>query len=219
MISVSNLSVSAGAFSVSNVSFEIPTGQFAALMGKTGAGKTTLLECICGLRPATSGTVRLNGQDVTHAHPADRQIGYVPQEGALFQTMSVFDNVGFALEIRKWKRADVKERVHELASFLGIKHLLDRRPLGLSGGEQQRVALGRALAFRPSVLCLDEPLSALDDETREDMYKLLARVREQTNVTTLHITHSEQEAAELADIVIRLDSGAIVNGEAQPKRD
>ncbi len=209
MISVSNLSATAGEFSISNVSFEIATGKFAAMMGRTGAGKTTILECICGLRSATGGTIRLDDRDVTNAHPAVRNIGYVPQEGALFQTMSVFDNVAFSLEIRNWNRAQIKTRVNELADFLGITPLLPRKPVGLSGGEKQRVALGRALAFKPSVLCMDEPLSALDDATRDDMYELLLNVRQQTNVTVLHITHSEQEATTLADLVLRLEAGTV----------
>lgn len=207
MISVSNLSASAGDFRVTNISFEVPTGQFAAMMGRTGAGKTTILECICGLRKPDSGTVKLNGKDVTNLHPADRNIGYVPQEGALFTTMTVFDNMAFALEVRKWKRKQIHDRVNELADFLGITKLLPRKPIGLSGGEKQRVSLGRALAFRPSVLCLDEPLSALDDATRAEMYELLLNVREQTNVTALHITHSELEATTLAGLVVRLGDG------------
>jgi ABC-type sugar transport system ATPase subunit len=212
MISVSNLSASAGDFSISDVTFEVPTGQFAALMGKTGTGKTTILECICGLRSPTNGTISLSGTDVTRFHPADRNIGYVPQDGALFTTMSVGDNIAFALRVRKWKAADVRRRVDELAKFLNVSHLLTRSPVGLSGGEQQRVALGRALAFRPAVLCLDEPLSALDDATRDEMYQLLARVRSETNVTTLHVTHSQQEATTLADVVMRLVDGEVVVG-------
>ncbi|MFK7820132.1 MAG: ATP-binding cassette domain-containing protein [Planctomycetaceae bacterium] len=210
MISVSNLCASAGDFTINDISFEVPEGQFAALMGKTGTGKTTILECISGLRAPQSGTIELSGTDVTRFHPADRNIGYVPQDGALFTTMTVFDNIAFALRVRRWEASKLKSRVNELAEFLGVSHLLKRSPIGLSGGEKQRVALGRALAFRPAILCLDEPLSALDDGTREDMYQLLARVRSETRVTTLHVTHSEQEATKLADVVIRLVDGKAV---------
>ena len=128
----------------------------------------------------------------------------------MFTTMTVFDNLAFALDVRKWKQAQIKQRVNELAEFLGITKLLPRKPIGLSGGEKQRVSLGRALAFRPSILCLDEPLSALDDATRADMYELLINVRKQTKVTALHITHSEQEAATLAELVIRLADGQAI---------
>jgi len=210
MISASNLDIQSGDFSLSGVSFEVAQGQYAALMGRTGSGKTTLLESICGLRRISAGSISLGGHDVTHSHPADRNIGYVPQEGALFGTMSVHDNIAFALDVRKWAGPERNARVKELAEFLGITHLLSRKPSGLSGGERQRVALGRALAFRPAVLCMDEPLSALDDATRASMYKLLRSVREQTNVTVLHVTHSEAEAQALADVVLRLENGAIV---------
>lgn len=209
MISVSNLCVRSGEFTLSNVSFKVASGQYATLMGKTGSGKTTLLESICGLRPVSSGTVKLGAHDVTHSHPADRNIGYVPQEGALFVTMSVRDNIAFALDVRRWSRTDRDSRVDELAEFLGITHLLSRRPTGLSGGERQRVALGRALAFKPTILCMDEPLSALDDSTRASMYELLRNVCQQTSVTVLHVTHSEAEAEALANVVLRLDGGAV----------
>lgn len=209
MISVSNLAVRAGDFQISGISFEVPTGAWAALMGQTGTGKTTIMESICGLRSLTAGTIHIHDRNVTGAHPADREIGYVPQEGALFLTMSVFDNLAFALQVRKWTRPRVRERVDELAEFLKIEHLLDRNPRGLSGGEKQRVALGRALAFRPAVLCLDEPLSALDDATRAAMYELLGDIRQQTGVTTLHITHSEREADALASTILRLKNGEV----------
>ncbi len=210
MISAKQLTVRSGDFTLSNVSFEVASGQYAALMGRTGSGKTTLLESICGLRSIVSGAIVLGDVDVTNAHPADRNIGYVPQEGALFWTMSVRDNMAFALDVRNWSHSDRDARVNELAQFLEITHLLDRRPAGLSGGERQRVALGRALAFSPSVLCMDEPLSALDDQTRATMYELLRSVREKTNVTVLHVTHSEGEAKALADVVLRLENGAVV---------
>ena len=127
----------------------------------------------------------------------------------MFHTMRVRDQVGFALTIRKWPKARIKERVDELAELLGIGHLLDRAPMGLSGGEKQRVALGRALAFRPENLCLDEPLSALDHETREEMSDLLERIKKRTGVTTLHITHSRNEAFRLADKVFVFRDGRI----------
>ncbi len=215
MISVSQLAAHAGSFSISGITFEVPTGQYAAVMGRTGVGKTTLLECICGLRRVSAGRIELDGRDVTHAHPADRNIGFVPQDGALFETMSVFENLAFSLDVRRWPREAIRRRVAELADFLKITHLLSRRPPGLSGGEKQRVALGRALAFRPQVLCLDEPLSALDEATRAEMYALLADVRQETGVTTLHITHNAAECEALADIVLHVADGCVTTASTR----
>lgn len=209
MIAVENLSVAAGAFRLDGVSFEIPAGRYGVLMGKTGCGKTTILETICGLKPAASGSIRLMGDDVTGAKPAERNIGFVPQDGALFMTMNVRENVGFALRVRGWKRDRIDARVEELAELLAVTHLLGRMPTGLSGGEQQRVALGRALACHPGILCLDEPLSALDDDTRKSMIGLLKDVQRKTGVTALHITHNRVEAEQLADTFMRIEDGKL----------
>lgn len=178
-------------------------------MGRTGSGKTTLLEAICGLKPVRSGRVLLCGRDVTRLKPADRNVGYVPQDLALFPTMTVREHLTFALGLRGWDGNAIARRVDELTRLLGIAHLLDRRPAGLSGGESQRVALGRALAYNPPVLLLDEPLSALDDETRAEMYALLRSVQRETGVTTLHVTHSGAEARALADHLLVLREGAV----------
>jgi len=209
VISVQNLSVTLGRFALRNLSFEIPTGSYGVLMGKTGSGKTTIVECLCGLRPVHSGRLVVGNRDVVGLKPGERGIGYVPQDGALFTTMSVYDHLTFPLHIRHWDAAAMKARVEELADLLGIVPLLDRKPDGLSGGEVQRVALGRALAFRPAVLCLDEPLGALDDETHEEMCQLLELVRRQTGVTALHITHSQREMERLADCLFVLKDGAV----------
>ena len=209
MITVDHLTVRVGAFALENVGFEVPTGQYAVLMGRTGAGKTTLLEALCGLKTVTGGTIRLNGRDVTRLKPAERGIGYVPQDRALFQTMTVREHLAFALRIQKVGRQVIQQNVAELSRLLGIEHLLDRRPPGLSGGEAQRVALGRALSARPGVLCLDEPLSALDDETRREMYELLENVRQSTSVTILHVTHNLDEAEQLADRIFLLRNGKV----------
>jgi len=202
MIRVEKLSVRAGDFALDDISFEVPTGAYGLLMGRTGSGKTTILESLCGLRTVTAGRIVLMGEDVTKRKPAERGIGFVPQDAALFSTMRVRNQIGFALTIRKWSRRQIDGRVTELAELLGIGHLLDRRPVGLSGGEQQRVALGRALAAKPGVLCLDEPLSSLDDASREEMCSLLRSVRERTGVTTLHISHSKTDARLLADVLL-----------------
>lgn len=209
MISLDKLSIVQGSFRLSNVSFEVAEGQYAVLMGRTGCGKTTLLEAICGLRRVQSGRVILTGRDVTALRPAARGLGYVPQDGALFSTMTVARHLAFALEIRRQSRAAIAARVDEMAELLEIKHLLDRYPERLSGGERQRVALGRALSFRPAVLLLDEPLSALDDETRHHMYEVLGRIRRHARVTVLHITHNHEDASRLADRILRLENGCV----------
>jgi ABC-type sugar transport system ATPase subunit len=209
MIRVDQLTVRAGAFALREIAFEVQTGQHAFLMGKTGTGKTTLVEALCGLRRCEGGTIHLMGQEVTAWPPAQRGIGLVPQDAALFPHLTVRGHLSFALEIRKWPRERIETRVKELAASLELGPLLERRPQGLSGGEAQRVALGRALAFHPGVLCLDEPHSALDEETRAEMGDLLRRVRAETGVTILHITHNRSEAERLADRVLWLRDGAI----------
>lgn len=209
MISIRNLSIRAGAFSLSGIELEVGGGQYAVLMGKTGCGKTTLLEALCGLRPVLGGRIALGGRDVTRLKPAERGIGYVPQDRCLFQTMSVRENLAFALTVRKWSRKRIEARVEELAELLSISHLLSRHPHGLSGGEAQRVALGRALAFEPAILCLDEPLSALDAATRQEMHQLLLALKARSGITILHVTHDWNEAVKLADRVFLIKDGGI----------
>jgi len=209
VIRVQDLRVRAGRFELAGINLEIPTGACAVLMGKTGSGKTTLLEAICGLRRVVGGSIWLDEAEVTHLDPARRGIGYVPQDRALFQTMTVEENLAFGLRIRRWPDADIRRAVGELAEMLGVAALLGRRPPGLSGGESQRVALGRALAIRPGFLCLDEPLSALDEDTREGMYQLLESIRRQTGVTILHVTHHPGEAERLASRIYLLRDGRV----------
>jgi ABC-type sugar transport system ATPase subunit len=204
MIAVEGLAIRAGSFALDNLTFQVAAGKYAVLMGKTGSGKTTILEAICGLRHVHAGRICLMGQDVTDLPPADRGVGYVPQDLALFRTMTVHEHLAFPLVIRRWQRKAIEDRVAELAELLGLAHLVQRKPAGLSGGESQRVALGRALAFHPGVLLLDEPLSALDEETRSEMCRLLRSVQQQTGVTLLHVTHNVAEARRLADQVLVL---------------
>ncbi len=209
MIRLENISWRAGTFHLENVSFEIPAGKYAVLMGPTGGGKTSLLEIICGLRQPASGRVWLGTRDVTDEPPGTRGIGYVPQDGAMFPTMNVREQIGFALSIRHRPNSEIESRVSELAEHLGVKHLLNRLPQFLSGGERQRVALGRALAAKPEVVVLDEPLSAIDEELREELSELLKRVQKELGFTALHITHSRREAAQLADVQFRLEAGRV----------
>ncbi len=209
MIRLDNLSIRSGGFSLSGVSLTVAEGTYAALMGGTGQGKTTILEAICGLRKVIGGRVLLGGIDMTRRKPADRGVGYVPQDLGLFPMMSVRGHLEFALRVRRSSPALIKERVAELAGLLGIEQLLERHVRHLSGGEAQRVALGRALSFRPRVLLLDEPLNALDETTRDRLCELLRTVQKQSGLATLHITHSRVEARQLADKLLVLSAGRL----------
>jgi ABC-type sugar transport system ATPase subunit len=209
MIALEQISIRAGAFVLNDISLAVPGGAYGVLMGPTGCGKTTLVEIICGLRRATSGRVLINNIDVTREVPGNRGVGYIPQDGALFPTLTVRQQLGFALRIRCRPRAEIEQRVSELAGHLGITHLLDRQPTGLSGGERQRVALGRALAARPAVLLLDEPLSALDESMRADMRDLLKSVQREPGVCVLHVTHDRSEASELADVLFVMNENQV----------
>jgi molybdate/tungstate transport system ATP-binding protein len=154
MIDVDGLCLQQGAFRLAGVTLHIPEGRYSILMGKTGCGKTTILEAIAGLRSITAGRITLKDRNVTYLTPAERDVGYVPQDGALFRTMTVRDNLAFALTIRNVALPKIHARVEQLADWLQIRHLLDRRAVGLSGGETQRIALGRALANHPPVLLI-----------------------------------------------------------------
>ncbi len=209
MIRVQQLDVCVGAFSLNNISFEIASGEYAVLMGRTGSGKTTLLETICGLRLIAAGRISLNGRDITKLRPGQRGIGYVPQDRALFMTMTVRENLGFGLRVRGDCTSAIETRVDKLAELLGLTLLVNRKPQDLSGGEAQRVALGRALAVEPRVLCLDEPLSALDDETRAEMHALLRAIHAETHATILHVTHHVADAQQLATRLLRLNNSAV----------
>jgi molybdate/tungstate transport system ATP-binding protein len=209
MITVEKLSIRQGDFELVDIGLELGEGEYGVLMGRSGCGKTTVLEAICGLRGIESGRILLGGQDVTHLPPADRGIGYVPQDGALFPGIKVWEQLAFSMLVRKLPQAEIESRVKELASNLGIKHLLQRFPDGLSGGETQRVALGRALSIKPRFLCMDEPLSALDEDILEEICELFTKTLKKENVTALHITHSKTEASRLGDVVFHLDGGML----------
>ena len=209
MIALKNISLKQGSFELSGVNLTLAAGEYGVLMGRSGCGKTTILEAVCGLRAITSGSIRLADVEVAGLPPAERGVGYVPQDRALFPTMIVREQLAFALVLRKQPQTQIAARVNELAKLLGITQLLDRAPDKLSGGEAQRVALGRALAHRPAVLCLDEPLAALDEELHEEMCRLLEHVHRETGVTILHITHSPSEAKRLAGCHFRMENGKV----------
>lgn len=209
MIAVEGLTLAQGDFRLRDVALAVPRGCYAVLMGQTGSGKTTLLEALAGLRTVSAGRLSVGGRDVTHLPPAARDVGYVPQDGALFRTMTVADNLAFGLLLRRVPLKLIGARVAQLASWLRVEHLLKRRAVGLSGGETQRVALGRALAYGPPVLLMDEPLSSLDEETREHLIGLLRGIRRRGAVTVLHVSHSRYEAEQLGDLVLRLHEGRV----------
>ena len=210
MIEVRKLQIRFPAFSLVDLCFDVPRNAYCTLMGPTGSGKTSILEVICGLRKARGGTIRVAGRDITGVKPGERNIGYVPQDGALFPTMSVRQQIEFGMRLRRWSAAEMSQRIDELTELLGIGHLLARKPQGLSGGERQRVALGRAIAFRPRVLCMDEPLSALDEATRERTHELLKCLHQSEQATVLHVTHSSHESRVLATHPLCLENGKIV---------
>ena len=210
MLRIDNISIRQDAFSLNEISFKIRKSEYVILMGKTGCGKTTVMEAICGLKKITAGAILLDDLDISKLKPSERSIGYVPQDGALFSSMDIYSNLSFALRIRKWKKLKIDERVKELADLLGISHLLNRNITGLSGGERQRIALGRGLAFYPDFLCLDEPLSALDEPTRDEMYLLLQKLKSELKITALHVSHSTNDAEILADRIIKIEDSKIV---------
>ena len=209
MISLQNISIKLGQFTLENVSLEIPESKYGVLMGSSGSGKTTIVESICGLKKIKSGKIILDGIDVTNFRPGDRHLGYVPQEGVLFSTMTVKEQIAFGPIVRGWKKPAAFERAEELADSLEIEHLLSRKPAGLSGGESQRVALARALASKPNLVCLDEPLSSLDEDNREKACSLIKKLHQQENFTVLHITHSASEATLMGDHVFRISEGKL----------
>jgi molybdate/tungstate transport system ATP-binding protein len=209
MIRLEDIAWHAPAFRLDDVSFSVPAEKYAVLMGKTGTGKTTLLEIICGLRRPESGRVLLGERDVTGEAPGSRGLGYVPQDGALFPTMTVRRQIGFGLRMKGTPPSKIAEVVGQLAGELGIAHLLERKPAGLSGGEKQRVALARALALQPRVLLLDEPLASVDEETQDDLIGLLKRTQREHRITVLHVTHSRREAGLLGEVRLNLEGGQV----------
>lgn len=219
MIELRGVEIAAGDFRLADVQFQVNSGEYAVLMGKTGAGKSSLVEAICGLRSLVRGQIFLDHQDVTLLPPAKRNIGYVPQDLALFESMTVEAHLRFAPRIRGCKSAWIKDKVQHLAGALGIEGLLRRRIHRLSGGEAQRVALGRALSFEPKLLILDEPLTALDEGMREEMHELLRTICQQTGVTTLHITHSRSEAIALATQWLVLEQGRVKQLACPPQSE
>ncbi|MFO0864631.1 MAG: TOBE-like domain-containing protein [Gemmataceae bacterium] len=191
------------------VSVKVPTGSLCALLGPSGSGKTTLLRILAGLEHPDSGAVYTHGKEMTHINARERDMGFVFQHYALFRHMSVFDNVGFPLKIRGWSAAKIAERVRELLHLVRLDGLEKRLPAMLSGGQRQRVALARALAAEPKVLLLDEPFGALDAKVRQELRTWLRRFHKEIAVTTILVTHDQEEAFEVADEVVVMRQGRI----------
>ena len=205
MLNVSNLSVAFdNTVIVDNISFTVPTGETLAITGPSGIGKTTLLHAVCGIIRTTHGTIHIDNTDISSLPAHKRGIGLVSQTGDLFPTMTVSQNIEFGLRIAKRSKTDRTTRVHELLEMVNLAHLAHRNVAELSGGEARRIALARALAPRPQVLLLDEPLSGLDQETHDSLILDLARVLKQTATTAVLVTHDQSEAAILATSIIQL---------------
>jgi sulfate transport system ATP-binding protein len=209
-ITVERVTKSFGTFvALNEVSLEVPDGALLALLGPSGSGKTTLLRIIAGLDTADSGTVRYHDEDVTHAPVTERNVGFVFQHYALFRHMSVFENVAFGLRVRNVPRALVRERVLELLRLVQLEGYERSLPAQLSGGQRQRIALARALAAEPKVLLLDEPFGALDARVRQELRQWLRRLHDELHVTSVFVTHDQEEAFEVADRVVIMNHGVI----------
>jgi len=204
----------AGKAVVHDVDVTVEDGEFCAMLGPSGSGKTTLLQLIAGLSPLDGGRILLGGIDVSDRRPERRNIGIVFQSYALFPHLSVAENVAYGLRARKVAHADQKERVDAMLGLVGLRSFHARRPAELSGGQRQRVALARALVIQPDLLLLDEPLSALDRKIRGEMQDELARIHQETGLTTVMVTHDQEEALDLADKVILLKDGRVQQDES-----
>jgi sulfate transport system ATP-binding protein len=209
-ITVQNVHKRYGRFAaLDGVSVEAPSGGLLALLGPSGSGKTTLLRVIAGLEPPDSGTILFQDDDITAQSARDRNVGFVFQHYALFRHMTVFENVAFGLRVRKWPDARVRDRVHELLRLIRLEELGGRYPSQLSGGQRQRVALARALAPAPKILLLDEPFGALDTQVRQELRTALRRLHDELHVTSIFVTHDQEEAFEVADQVVLMNHGRV----------
>jgi sulfate transport system ATP-binding protein len=209
-IDVNSVSKRFGEFTaLEDVTLSVAEGSLTALLGPSGSGKSTLLRIVAGLEDPDSGTISIDGADVTAARPQNRGIGFVFQHYAAFTHMTVWQNVAFGLKIRKHPKPQVRERVDELLALVGLTKWADQRPDQLSGGQRQRMALARALAVEPRVLLLDEPFGALDANVRAELRRWLRRLHDEQGVTTVLVTHDQEEAMEVADTIAVMNAGRI----------
>mgnify|MGYP006279874327 FL=1 len=213
-IELEEVSFRIGDFALQDLSLSVRQGEYFVLTGPNGAGKTVLLKLIAGLHLPEAGRIRIGGKRVDTVPPWKRNIGYVPQEGVLFPRRNVSENIRFGLEVRRDGRDHMDEAVAEMAEVMGIRHLLERVPAGLSGGERQKVSLARALIVRPAVLLLDEPVSAIDEDTRDALCRQLRDVQRRFNVTTIHVSHNRRETGLVADRVGVIEGGVLQEVEA-----
>jgi molybdopterin-binding protein len=209
MIAIKNLKVNLGDFLLHNMNLDIRPGEYFIVLGPTGAGKTVLLESIAGLHPVLEGEVWIGDREITDLSPEKREIGIVYQDQALFPHLSVEKNIAFGLKMRRCPKNEAKAKIEAIVEVVGISHLLKRSPVTLSGGEKQKVALARALVTEPKVLLLDEPLSALDPETRERMQEELRQIHRRIGLIVIHVTHDFEEAIALGHRVAVLNDGCI----------
>lgn len=209
-VSLTDLTLAYGdTVAVPNLNLDIREGELIALLGPSGCGKTTTMRAIAGLMPAAAGSISIDGRDVTRVAANKRGIGLVFQSYALFPHLSAFENVAFGLRLKKMPQAEITARTEQGLSTVGLSHLADRKPVEMSGGQQQRLALARSLVMEPSVLLLDEPLSNLDARLRLEMRNELQRVQRQTGVTMVFVTHDQSEALALADRIVLMRDGVI----------
>lgn len=213
-IEIRNIHKQFGDFqALGDVSLDIQSGELVALLGPSGCGKTTLLRIIAGLETPDHGSILFSGEDTTDVHVRERQVGFVFQHYALFRHMTVFDNVAFGLRMKprhlRPSEAQIKAKVHELLSLVQLDWLAERYPAQLSGGQRQRIALARALAVEPKVLLLDEPFGALDAKVRKELRRWLRRLHDELHVTSIFVTHDQEEALEVADRVVLMNRGQI----------
>lgn len=192
-----------------SVSLSIKKGEFVTLLGPSGSGKTTLLKILAGFEPVTSGSVTMDGRDITALSPEKRNFGLVFQGYALFPHLSVYDNIAYPLRVRRQSKAVIDERVRGLLDLVQLRPFANRRPQELSGGQQQRVALARALVFKPDVLLLDEPMSALDKKLRHDLQEELRDIHKSLGTTFINVTHDQEEAMHMSDRIAIMDHGSI----------
>ena len=209
-LEIKNLSVHAGAFRLSDINMKVESGETAVLMGRSGVGKTTLVEAICGLRKVSEGEVFINGRRISKLQPAEREICYVPQDSALFSHMTVRDHLQFSLVLRKWSITEIKQRLEYLSDLMKLEDLLTRKPLNLSGGEKKRVAIGRAIAAKPSLLCLDEAFTGIDEEGSDEIILLLKQMINEEQLTTFNITHRQHEVEQLGGKQYCLSEGGLI---------